>query len=204
MGLDLSKTRDMSALVLVFKDRDDEDTYHQFPFFWLPENAATKHKHLAPYQQWHADGHLLYCEGDTIDQRDIRQKIQERGVLFDVQGIAYDAMYAEELTKLLEEEDGIERVKFPQTITQFAGPTADYERLIIAGRLHHNGHPVLSWQAGHVAVKTDGNNNKRPVKPTSDDHRKIDGMVAGIMGLWLASIAEDTSSVYEERGLVVG
>jgi phage terminase large subunit-like protein len=42
---------------------------------------------------------------------------------------------------------------------------------------------VLSWQAGHVKVKTDPNNNKRPVKPPAEDLKKIDGIVAGVMGL---------------------
>jgi phage terminase large subunit-like protein len=34
-----------------------------------------------------------------------------------------------------------------------------------------------------VRVKSDANNKKRPVKPTQDDHRKIDGIVAAIMAL---------------------
>lgn len=180
MGLDLSKTRDMSSLVLVF--RDDEEFY-QLPFFWMPENEAKRQNDKASFLDWHEAGDLLYCAEDTIDQRDIYRKAEELAGQFDIQAVLFDRKYAEELTRDMEEKLGIERIEFPQTVMHFAGPTADYERLVISHKLHHNGNRVLAWQAGHVHVKSDANNNKRPVKPPSEDVKKIDGIVAGIMAL---------------------
>ncbi|SDA30041.1 phage portal protein, HK97 family [Methylobacterium sp. UNC378MF] len=54
----------------------------------------------------------------------------------------------------------------------------------MAGLLGLGGHPVLRWMAGHVAIKTDDAGNIKPTKQRSAD--RIDGVVAGIMGLGLA------------------
>jgi len=199
LGLDLSKTRDMSAFVLVFSDQDEDNRYWQWPEFWLPEDAALENAHLADYPQWHQDGHMHYCEGRTIDQRDIRQRIEDVAKIVNITSIVYDPAYAEELTKQLAEDLGIERVAFKQTIMYYMGPTATYEGLVIDGRLHHPNHPILNWQAGHIHVKTDVNNNKRPVKPDNDDHRKIDGMVAGIMSLGVEESNAIEPSAYEDE-----
>ena len=37
-GLDLSSTSDLTAMVLVFPPRDEEEQYIVLPFFWLPED----------------------------------------------------------------------------------------------------------------------------------------------------------------------
>jgi phage terminase large subunit-like protein len=118
--------------------------------------------------------------------------------VFRIDQLAFDEKYAEELTQRLESNHGIERWAFPQTIMEFAGPTAEFERLVIAGQLHHNGHPIMTWQIGHTNVKTDANLNKRPVKPQRGDARSIDGVVAAIMALGRSDAEGKT--VYEQSG----
>jgi phage terminase large subunit-like protein len=200
-GLDLSRTRDMSSLVLVFQG-DEDDSFFVLPYFWLPKNRATEQSHLARYLDWAHAGKLNLIAGDTIDNRRIFDDVAELARDFNIAEVIYDQTFAEELTGRIEEELGIERVAFRQTVMEFAAPTADFERLVIAGRLHHNGHPVLTWQAGHVEVKSDANGNKRPVKQNQNrgDHRTIDGIVAAIMALARASCAEPTGSVYDTPG----
>ena len=190
-GLDLSKTRDMSAIVLVFRDGDE---FYQLPYFWMPENEARRQSKKAAFLQWHHDGELYFCNEDTIAQDDIYQKFEELAGRFDIRDIVYDDTYADVITAKIEENLNIERTKFSQGWRSFSGPTADYERLVIEGNLHHNGNLVLAWQAGHVHIRADYNNNKRPVKPGSDDHRKIDGIVAGIMALREAMLGDDVST----------
>jgi phage terminase large subunit-like protein len=199
LGLDLSKTRDMSAAVLVFRDGD---TYWQLPYFWMPEAEAKAKAHLAPYLEWAAGGFLELTPGNVVDYRAIERRIAELHQQFKINCIAYDKTYAEELTQRLYEEYAIDRYVYDQTWRNFANGTAEYERLIIAGMLHHCNHPVLSWQAGHVQVKCDSNLGKRPIKPPHNDHKKIDGIVAGIMGLSAAIAKLDFSSAYDKRGLM--
>jgi len=196
-GLDLSKTRDMSALVLAFKGEGEEE-HRLLPFFWLPESVAREKNHLASFLQWANDGFLELTPGDTVDYGFIKDRVRKLAEKFQIKALVYDETYAEKLTQEIAEGEkdsagnvvheglGIERVAFSQSMMRFASPTADFERLVIGGKLRHDGHPVLAWQAGHVQVKTDVNQNKRPVKPSKDDHRKIDGIVAGIMALAMA------------------
>jgi len=194
-GLDLSKTEDMTSLVLIFPG--DDDTYRQLAWFWLPEETVQRQQHLVDYRTWQRDGWLDVVPGPVIDYQFLRARIAELCQKFRVLGVGFDRAYANETAQWMDEELGVEPIPFQQTIMEFASPTAEYERLVLAGRLHHNGNPLLGWQAGHVQVKTDTNNNKRPVKPKKGDIRTIDGMVAGIMALSLA-IREEGPSVYDD------
>lgn len=180
-GLDLSRTRDMTALELVFPLEEDGRTiYRQWPIFWLPEAAVEQYKNRIDILGWQRSGALSLI-GDSY--ADVEATIVDVSQRFNLIELAFDPMYARDLAEKLQNDHGIMMVEFPQTIMQFAGPTAEYERLLIHGALHHPGNAVLTWQAGNVNIKNDANANKRPVKPPGADYRKIDGIVAGIMAL---------------------
>jgi phage terminase large subunit-like protein len=190
-GLDLSRTRDMTALVLVFRG-DEEGTYLVMPFFWLPAGTLRDPSTPAEFRRWAAEGHLIETGGDVTDYSAVEEKIVELDKVFDIRELAFDPHYAEELTQRVADRTSIDRVAFAQTILNFAGPTAEFERLVIGHTLRHNGHPVLAWQAGNVEFRLDANNNKRPVKPGGV--KKIDGIVAGIQGLARAMAYDSASS----------
>jgi phage terminase large subunit-like protein len=212
-GLDLSKTRDMSSLGLVFPWADG---IRILSFFWMPESAARENAHLAPFMQWADAGHLILTPGDVTDYGFIRSTFRRLAGLFKMQQLAYDQTYAEETTqaleqgvrdesgKVIEEGTGVPRAVFEQKMMAFAPVCAEFERLVISGKLWHNGHPVLTWQAGHVQVKKDYNNNMRPVKPGKDDIRKVDGIVAAMeaLGAYMLAPRDPPQSIYETRGLV--
>lgn len=181
-ALDLSRTRDMCALALLFP-ADEEGEYYLLPYFWLPEDAAREQAHLAPFLQWASAGHLMLTPGNVVDYTFIKETIRGLCERFIFRELAYDTKYAEDLTQWCECELGIQRVAFPQTLMALALPTAEFERCVLAQKMWHNGHPVMTWQVGHVQVRADANQNKRPVKPKSDDYRKIDGIIAAIMAL---------------------
>jgi phage terminase large subunit-like protein len=199
-GLDLSRTRDMTALALVFPwEEDGRQVYRQLVRFWLPEAAVSRYKDHIDIPKWVEAG-WLEIMGDTYDQ--VEAAIVEAAEQFRMVGLAYDRMYARDFTEKLQQEHGIMPAEFSQTIMQYAGPTAEYERLLIHDALHHNGNPVLAWQAGHVQVKQDANANKRPVKPPGADYRKIDGIVAGIMALGYAMTQPANESAYASPGML--
>jgi phage terminase large subunit-like protein len=183
-GLDLSRTRDMTALALIFPwEENGRVVFRQLVRFWLPRAAVERYREKIDLAGWQRAG-ALEIMGDSYAQ--VEAAIVEAQQMFRLNGIAYDPMYARDFIERLHQEYGIEPVEFGQTIMNFAGPTKEYERLLIQDSLHHNGNPVLDWQAGQVQVKSDPNANIRPVKPPNEDHRKIDGIVAGIMALKLA------------------
>jgi phage terminase large subunit-like protein len=194
-GLDLSKTQDMTAFVLVFRDGDE---YRQLAWFWLPEETYQQHRDRLDYELWKERGWLSLCPGPRIEESYIEDRIVWAEKQFDLTRIVYDPWRAAGLCKRLEEEHGIECVEFPQTITRFAAPTAEYESLISRGKMHHNGNGLLTWQSRHVKTKADMNKNERPVKPARGDVRTIDGIVAAIMALGFEMADEDTHSAYND------
>lgn len=181
IGLDLSRTFDMTAAVFVFHWRDDE--YALLPFFWLPEERVSERGAPMQYRAWAEAGHLETTPGNVIDYSFIEKRLVELCAVYNPQQILYDPRYAEDVTRRVSDAAGVERVAFGQAMVNFCGPTAEFERLVASAKLRHNRNPILTWQAGHVQVYTDCNNNKRPVKPPQNDNRKIDGIVAAIMGL---------------------
>lgn len=192
-GLDLSRTQDMSCLSLVFPW--DDGTYRVLPYFWLPHDEAHEKNHLAPFVQWAADGWLTLTPGNVVDYGFIRARIRKLAERYLIRDLFYDKTYAEECTQAIEQgvvDDtgreveagcGISRTVFPQNIMAFTGPSKEFERLIRAKQFHHNGHPILTWQVGHVQVWRDANENIRPIKPKDGGAKKIDGVVATIMAL---------------------
>lgn len=200
-GLDLSRTCDTTSLQLLFPPKEPGKPYYLISRFWLPEEKARELAGKVPYLQWADQGLITLTPGNVVDYAFIEKEIDQLSEKFSITKLAYDKTYAEDVTQRIEANSGIPRIQFGQTIMNFAGPSAEFERLIISGNpanqtetptadssvLLHNGHAVMRWQVGNVRVKVDVNNNKRPVKPNNPmDHRKVDGVVAAIMALALA------------------
>jgi phage terminase large subunit-like protein len=79
-------------------------------------------------------------------------------------------------------------------------PSKEWEKLVISGKLRHGGNPVLRWMASNVAAELDAAGNIKPSKKKSTE--RIDGIVAGIMGLGRALLRPKFTSIYETRGVL--
>jgi phage terminase large subunit-like protein len=189
-----------------------EDEYNEFKakmltWYWLPEGAVQKHAATVPYLEWQKQGWLrVIPDSDVIDYSFVQRDIAELCERYDIQMIAYDKKYSYDIMQRLadkhaETDDSF--YAFDQTIMTYAGPTAQFERMILAGDLQHDGNAITTWQAGHVEVKTDANDNRRPIKPERNEMRKVDGIVAGIMALDAAGRIDGLvgESFYESHGL---
>ncbi len=146
----------------------------------------------------------MLTDDDETDYQFVRSKVNELRKKFSLVQLGFDDTYAAQLAQRLRDEDGMSpdsQLKIPQTMMAFTAGTVAYENLLIEDRLHHNANKVLTWQAGTVKVKSDANQNIRPVKQKHGDYRTIDGIVAGIMALSLA-LQPKKQSVYESRGVL--
>ena len=144
---------------------------------------------------------MTIVPGAVIEYSLVRAALAELFEKFRILSFRYDAMYAADTAQwVVEKYPDCEVVKFPQNIMAFAGPTAEYERLVLGGQLQHNKNGLLTWQAGHCKVWTDTNRNKRPVKPKAGDIRGVDGIVAGVMALSGAWAPPEPPSAYEPGG----
>jgi phage terminase large subunit-like protein len=71
-GLDLSSTTDITAFVLVFPPRDEDDKYVVLPYFWVPEDTLdlrVRRDHV-PYDIWQKQGFLSKLRKETSSTTD--------------------------------------------------------------------------------------------------------------------------------------
>jgi len=180
VGLDLSATTDLSALVAVFPDETGFDVLAQF-FVPAERIRDRSHRDRVPYTEWARDGHLQATPGATVDYEIIRQAVKDWAAEFDVQMIAYDPWNATDLVKRLQEQDGLACVPMRQGFASLSAPTKSLERAILGKTLRQDGHPVLRWNVSNVAVESDPAGNLKPSKVASTE--RIDGVVALIMAV---------------------
>lgn len=203
-GLDLSSTGDITALVLMFPPRDEDEKYILLPFFWVPEETIPQRVKAAsvPYDIWEKQGYLLSTEGNVIHYDFIEKFINDLAEKYHIVEIAVDRWNATRMIQNLE-GDGFTMVPFGQGFASMSGPTKDFYRLLMEGQIIHGGHPVLRWMAGNVVVDTDPAGNIKVTKAKSKE--KIDGIVAAIIALdrCIRNQTEPQGSVYDERGLLV-
>ena len=201
-GLDLSSTGDITALVLVFPPRTEEEKYILLPFFWIPEDTIPIRVRRAsvPYDVWRAQGYLMATEGNVVNYDFIEKFIEDLGTKYHILEIAVDRWNATMLTQHLM-DDGFTMVPFGQGYKDMSPATKEFYKLLMEARIVHGGNPVLRWMSGNVVVEQDAAENIKVTKAKSPE--KIDGIVASIMALDRAVRNQgDQGSVYDERGVL--
>ena len=203
-GLDLSSTGDITAFVLMFPPRDENEKYVMLPFFWIPEDTIPLRVRRAsvPYDVWHQQGYLLATEGNVIHYGFIEKFIEELGKQYHILEIAFDRWGATQMVQDLEGMD-FTVVPFGQGFKDMSPPTKEFYKLLMEGKIIHGGNPIMSWMAGNVVVERDPAENIKPTKAKSPE--KIDGIVAAIMALdrCIRNANSKLTSIYDERPMLV-
>ena len=202
-GLDLSSTSDITAFVLIFPPRTEDEDYIVYPHFWLPEDALElrcRRDHVL-YDVWKRQGFINTTEGNVIHYGFIEKHIERLGEIYNIKEIAFDRWGAVQMVQNLEGM-GFTVVPFGQGYKDMSPPTKEFYKLLMEGKINHGGNPVLKWMAGNVVIRTDPAGNEKADKDKSTE--KIDGIVAAIMALdRCIRNAGNTGSVYDERGLLI-
>lgn len=202
-GLDLSSSIDITAFVLVFPPRNEEEKYIVLPYFWIPaENMHLRvRRDHVPYDVWEKQGFIKTTEGNVIHYGFIEKFIEDLGDKYNIKEIAFDRWNATQMAQNLEDL-GFTVVPFGQGFKFMAPPTKRLMELTLEKKIAHGGNPVLAWMMDNIHVRTDPAGNIKPDKERSTE--KIDGAVAMIMALDRAIRNEGgTGSVYDERGILV-
>ncbi|HEM5250277.1 TPA: terminase large subunit [Streptococcus suis] len=201
-GLDLSSTSDITALVLVFPPRFEEENYIVLPYFWLPEDTLElrcRRDHVL-YNVWERQGYIKTTEGNVVHYGFIEKFIEDLSEIYHIKEIAYDRWNATQMVQNLEGM-GLNMVPFGQGYKDMSPPSKELYKLLMEGKIQHGGHPVLKWMGQNVVMRQDPAGNIKPDKEKSVE--KIDGIVALIMGLDRCIRHQtDEGSVYDERGIL--
>ena len=185
-GLDLSASRDLTALVLVFPKADK---YHVQAHFFLPKDglrdkaAAEK----TPYDIWHDQGYLTAIDGPVIQPAVVAQTVADLSETYDLQLLAYDRWRINDFTRELDNIGAqIPMQPFGQGLRDMSPAVDKLERLVAERKLCHGANPILNMCAAGAVVQSDPAGNRKLHKAKS--YSKIDGLVALAMALGCMSL----------------
>lgn len=201
-GLDLAKSIDIAALVLIFPN--DDGSFEIVTRFWIPSERMRERvrRDKVPYLDWLRDDLIIATDGNIIDDRRIRKEINELREKFDIKSIAYDPWNSTALvTRLLEDE--ADMIEFNQGASKMNPPIRQIEILAMQGKLNHGNNAVLNWMCSNIVLIKNTYDSVRFDKEKSTE--KIDGMVslAMAMGIFLINKKEEEKTfIYNERGMI--
>jgi len=197
-GLDLSSTRDLSALALYFPEDEGALVLH----CWCPKDNMGEREETdrVPYRTWAKQGLIEPTPGKAIDKHFIAARLAELTNRFDVRGIAFDRWGMQDLKAILNREGiALPLVEWGQGFVSM-GPAVDaFETAMLSGKLKHGLNPVLRWSAGNLVYEMDPAGLRKPSKNRSID--RIDPMAATIMAMGLSS-RDEGPKVYSGQGIV--
>lgn len=180
---DLASKIDIAARVKLFRRvLDGLPHYYLFANFYLPEDALEESSN-SQYSGWAKDGHLTLTDGAAIDFGEIEADLQNDARRFSIAAAGFDPWQSAQIMTRLSGE-GMPVVEYRQTVQNMSEPMKELEALVLDGRFHHTGCPVLTWMVSCVVCHTDAKENIYPRKERPEN--KIDGVVAAIMALGLA------------------
>lgn len=205
-GLDLGIVHDLSSLALVFSK---DGRYRVKSYTWLPKEGIDQRSldDKAPYTQWAKDGWLTLTEGSSANNASIKADIVRLAKQYNIATVYADQYNAYDLKSQLVEEQ-VACDFYSQGIAALTYPAKKLQAAILDGQIEHDGNPLLRWSIGNVAVRTDENENIKPVKRDGKDGRcRIDPVMALIMALGATLDGEmqarQRPSVYMGRGILV-
>lgn len=190
LGLDLASRKDIAALEILIPDGDD---YIRFGRYYLPEDVLEDGNEM--YRAWAEEGWLTLTDGNIIDFNVIKSDIIDLCSQFEVAELAYDPFQATMLiTELMEQ--GVPVIEMRPTVLNFSEPMKILDSIILAGKLKHNGDPVMTWMISNVVAKADAKDNVYPRKER--DENKIDGVISLIMALGRAQQAVESTIDFDD------
>jgi phage terminase large subunit-like protein len=189
-GLDLSATRDLTALVLVSPSAKG---WAVKPTFWLPAEGLAERSRLDSqiYDVWHKQGFLKTTPGRSVDYEYVAAHLVNLFETTNLRRIAFDSWNMKHLRPWLvkagmSEEMVTERfVEFRQGYQSMTPALRTLETLLLGKKLRHGLHPILTMCAKNAVVKMDEAGGRKLDKVRS--RGRIDGMVALAMACAIAS-----------------
>lgn len=179
VGVDLAATSDLTAVSYMFVN-DENDKYYFKTHYYLPESALNEKKDKETYKLWKRLGLLTVTPGNVTDYDFITADIQKARQIVNIISIAYDSYNATQWAIKCTEE-GLPLEPFSQSLGNFNKPTKELERLLLSGKAVIDNNEITRQCFRNVALKSDHNNNVKPVKKM--DNNKIDGIISMLQAL---------------------
>ena len=177
-AFDLSSTQDLTSIAVLYW-HDGRPCYRWRTF--LPEERLKIkcEQDLVPYDQWAEQGWLELTPGSQIDDETISKAIGEIHDECAPAQWAADMAHAKFVCNVVHREHGIEVVSFKQDLLTFGEPVMHFLDEMRAGKMRHDGNPLVRWCATNAVTKEDAYSNRQFHKRASK--KRIDPIVAAAM-----------------------
>jgi len=180
VGLDLSKSLDMTALVLAVP-LDDGSVALKGHYWWPSEDVAKRElDYRMPVRTWAAEKRLRLTPGREIDYESVRACLNQLREEYDLRGVGYDAWGSKYLVEVCE-ADGIPMTAYRMGISTFGPGCQLWQNLWAGGKLRIGDDPIMRRSCAEAQAQQDRNGNVRPVK--SRNYCILDPLVAGIIAI---------------------
>jgi len=196
-GIDLGKTLDLNAFVLLFPGFDKMVLK---AWFWIPEETL-KNANNDSYNQWVKAGYLRVIPGSIARGSVIAKDILEIVQPYKLESTAYDPFIATHECIPILDDAGLILSPLGQRIVDLSPHTKKLESLVYDKKLNHLKNPIMRWMMGNVVIQVDQNGNIKIDKKKSGN--KIDGIASTVNAIAQWTDFEDDSSIYKTRGIRV-
>lgn len=207
MAIDMAAKSDLTSKVIMFRASQNigklikAGHFYVFTRNYLPAAATQPGKpNYELYREWIAKDAITVTDGDVTDYDHLEQDLLEDVRLYKPGCVGIDPNYnAAQFTNNMR-KGGVRLENVAHNVQNFTNPFQEIAADITAGRIHHNGDPVLTWAIGNVTAKANAKGDLYPAK--SRESNKIDPAVALIAAKSLQLRIAVRRSVYES-GMVI-
>ena len=185
IGLDLSSTRDLTSIVMLFHD-PETGNFAVLPMFFFANNPDRRLRQGGvDLRPWIRNGLIRECQTETIDYDLIYDSFVNISQDYNIVAVTYDRYNSNMIIPRLENL-GINCISFEQTPRAFNFPLKYMEKMIYDGKVSLGNNPVMLWNLRNVVLYQDGNGNIKIMKNKSKD--AVDGAVSLGMAFaaWIA------------------
>jgi phage terminase large subunit-like protein len=191
LGLDLSKTDDLTAAVAAVVD--DDGIVHVIPWVFSPmatlEDRAKRDR--APYDQWTKMGKMIAVPGKTLDYEWVSEFLGREMAEMNLATINFDRWRIEDFKRDAQRVGfGLECqwLEIGQGYQSMSPRLERMNELLLHGKVRHGGHPLLNMAAANAIVVSDPSGNMKLDK--SQSTQKIDPLQAMVMAVYAAASVE--------------
>lgn len=199
-GIDLSYTKDLSALAIVFPK---DGKFYAFVYLWKPKETLedAEKEDRVPYRDWANQGHLITTPGKVIKLPKVARKLGEIQTKFQFLELAYDKYRQRELDEDLQDEGiSLNMIEHPQGFRRdknsplwMPESVETLENMITEGELVVNTNPLLRYNVASAVVRPDPAGTDGRILDKRKSRARIDGAVALAMGVGIAKVRHDSS-----------
>jgi len=177
VGVDLGATSDLTAVSYLLVV---ENKYYFKTHYYLPEDALKTKADKELYKDWRRKGQLTVTPGNVTDYDYITNDLMNYSKVVNIQVIGYDS-YNSTQWAIDATSKGLPLQPYSQSLANFNRPTKEMERLILSDKAVIDNNEINRFCFKNVVLKSDHNNNVKPVKYISNN--KIDGVISMIQSL---------------------